>query len=836
MNSIVWGQCTTVGSGICTAAADVGSATWSGYYCVNSDITVSGALVITSGSTLEFSGFYKITVVAGASLNITNTDIYGLTTLWDRITVEPGGYLDLTDSRIQDGTKAVFAQNGISESFLNLTGNIFCNNETGIYLNSITTSTLLTTNIANNEIYAPSLKGSGTKGDFGIYINEVKNSSSGAYAVRIGTPLPYTGSSSYNYIHDVNIGIRSYRSSPLIQNNLITNILGGSPTTLPSLDAPYANTAIAASSNSSDLVSIQIGLMAIPSVYNNEIRNSTTGISCNQYVNTIITGNNIFGNVVSGSYSMTRGIFLYDNINTATINGNRIEKYSNEGVFFDNLLLQGIKTVSDNKIGTVSGFTSVMNPHGVRVRELVLSSSYILNISGNTIDKVRTGIFTNNINHPTISGNIVNFQSTGGSSTSCGIRSIECPTVQISSNTVIGDCFSGFCGGNVRPIMVEGCGDFVLNENYVQYGSAGIWIQDNSVLGNLYCNQIRDSYKGVMLYNIGGPLPSPLGPVEGLGGFASDNAWYSASIQNRLHTFGTTDASNVKWRHRIIPSFDKYDPTVLNTGGGPYPSYVTATNYCDLPDMKMTDEEEGYLINRYGDWMIEYISDDASYSSTSYYYSWQFWNDIQNDTSVIESLSDDLLEAYNKISETNIPLFYEVLTAISENNKVYAFELNNTIVSENEIEENWQITNGIYLNSLDDEGIFNLSDDNAAILHNMVSLNPQEYGFGVYNAWSMLDTVVNYNLDWTEEKLVLDNLEQLHFYPNPTTNTITFSTALNSGDLILISSLDGRMIKQFKIQNEMNIIDVSSLITGMYIITVLDDNSIKLTDKLFIIK
>lgn len=88
--------------------------------------------------------------------------------------MEPGGYLDLTDSRIQDGTKAVFAQNGISESFLNLTGNIFCNNETGIYLNSITTSTLLTTNIANNEIYAPSLKGSGTKGDFGIYINEVK--------------------------------------------------------------------------------------------------------------------------------------------------------------------------------------------------------------------------------------------------------------------------------------------------------------------------------------------------------------------------------------------------------------------------------------------------------------------------------------------------------------------------------------------------------------------------------------------------------------------------------------------------------------------------------------
>ncbi|MBK6732323.1 MAG: hypothetical protein IPG60_15665 [Bacteroidetes bacterium] len=37
-------------------------------------------------------------------------------------------------------------------------------------------------------------------------------------------------------------------------------------------------------------------------------------------------------------------------------------------------------------------------------------------------------------------------------------------------------------------------------------------------------------------------------------------------------------------------------------------------------------------------------------------------------------------------------------------------------------------------------------------------------------------------------------------------------------------------------ERRMNIIDVSSLITGMYIITVLDDNSIKLTDKLFIIK
>ncbi|MBP9703766.1 MAG: T9SS type A sorting domain-containing protein, partial [Chitinophagales bacterium] len=82
----------------------------------------------------------------------------------------------------------------------------------------------------------------------------------------------------------------------------------------------------------------------------------------------------------------------------------------------------------------------------------------------------------------------------------------------------------------------------------------------------------------------------------------------------------------------------------------------------------------------------------------------------------------------------------------------------------------------------------------------------------------------------------LNKEEGIKIYPNPTTNTITFSTALNSGDLILISSTDGRIIKQINIQNEMSVIDVSSLSTGMYIINVLDDNSIKLTDKLFIIK
>ncbi len=75
MNSIVWGQCASTGSGTCTAATDVtGTVTWSGYYCVGSNITVSGNLTISSGSFIEFNGFFKITVTTGASLTITNSD------------------------------------------------------------------------------------------------------------------------------------------------------------------------------------------------------------------------------------------------------------------------------------------------------------------------------------------------------------------------------------------------------------------------------------------------------------------------------------------------------------------------------------------------------------------------------------------------------------------------------------------------------------------------------------------------------------------------------------------------------------------------------------------
>lgn len=76
----------------------------------------------------------------------------------------------------------------------------------------------------------------------------------------------------------------------------------------------------------------------------------------------------------------------------------------------------------------------------------------------------------------------------------------------------------------------------------------------------------------------------------------------------------------------------------------------------------------------------------------------------------------------------------------------------------------------------------------------------------------------------------------ISIYPNPTVNTITFSTPLQSGDQIIISSFEGKMVKQFNIQQEVNHIDVSSLSTGMYIITISHDNNIKLTDKLFIIK
>ncbi|MFZ1611927.1 MAG: hypothetical protein WAT52_12715 [Chitinophagales bacterium] len=73
MNSIVWGQCAATGSGTCTAATNVtGTVTWSGYYCVVSDIiNIQNEMSVIDVSSFS-TGMYIITVLDDNSIKLTD--------------------------------------------------------------------------------------------------------------------------------------------------------------------------------------------------------------------------------------------------------------------------------------------------------------------------------------------------------------------------------------------------------------------------------------------------------------------------------------------------------------------------------------------------------------------------------------------------------------------------------------------------------------------------------------------------------------------------------------------------------------------------------------------
>ena len=448
-------------------------------------------------------------------------------------------------------------------------------------------------------------------------------------------------------------------------------------------------------------------------------------------------------------------------------------------------------------------------------------------IIGNEIDAAITGILVNGVDAPLIEGNIIEFYSPSGFiSPGYGIHVLNAEDAQIAENQVTGNCSSGSCSNNVRGIKIDESPDFDADKNIIYDCSVAIWCQ-NAIDGcNLSCNEIHNSSKGILLLNIGSPtalIENPFSP-----GDPSDNGWYPESTAERVRTEkiglgATCDADDIDWFYDDDESWSDIPIGLCVQGFGTLlPTFfLESGDYCDQP-LRVSDlaEEFEYLEYYFQNWANRISEEGINNNLNDYYQAWNFWDVIKNNEELIESLTGTFEEAYSLILESNIPLFDSLRNLPGDRNKVIANEMNASIIPVNPIETILQSTNSIYYKTDQIQGIFHLSNESREELKEIANLSSFEFGYGVLNAWKMLDTIIDLELI-TEERIGNISVENnLILYPNPAIDYFYSEGNFEIGEVFEISILDlsGKIIMENLKTNIFQQNDVSKLPSGIYLI------------------
>lgn len=816
-------QCYEEGSGTCTTAPATisGSVTWDGeYICINADLTITGtgSLTITGGSYIEIAADTEIKVNNGGVLTINGESVLCAGgDMWKRIFVKSGGTVIIDNAIIADALKGIYAQNGSAESVIQVSDAVFCNNEIGIHMDAISTSTL-SSFVEGTEFYAPSLKApkTGQVGDYGILIEDVYPTD--YFVIGDGGIL----GTNKNIFTELNIAIRLFNSKVKVQNNEIFKS-AGTIATMPDVYTQVGICATGDAENGSE-AELWVGDAVLGSGLNNSIVNCGTAVLSVNRIKTYILSNEIAGTFDSGlgEFTMKRGIDLQDNLKDIEINSNRITNFNNFGIVIED---QGtINTlITNNEINT-TGFSNPLAPVGILVNEVITSSTHDLTISQNLISSVKSGVIVQRIEAPLIDENEIYFTlPSPASGFGYGIRLENCNAAEIYTNSVTGSCSSG-CGTKVRPVFMESCEDFIAEGNAVFDGSLGFYIYQPSIGGNLICNEIHDCNIGIGLEDLG---TDGIGPI-GSSGLASDNSWYPASTANRVYCFGSgtgTDGASLvgDWFYRSSPSEFDIPSSLTDDDGGLSTDFdPSPTSYSSDPcysiyrlgaaTVESALEELTWL---YAD-MITGFAEIPTAMPNQYHRYFNFWKDVHSMDGLADILSDDVAEVYYTIETSNIPVFLTIKDSISNRSFDWALEENNSIITSNTIEEYWQQTNAIYLNNLDSNGTFQLNDEVYSELFNIANLPGGEYGEGVYNARGMLDLTLDpdFEIEAIEERLAVNN--SAFIYPNPTNGRINLvNIPIEACKAVFIYNVVGNL--EFSTQcNDHTELDVSSLTDGLY--------------------
>ncbi|MBK7108993.1 MAG: T9SS type A sorting domain-containing protein [Bacteroidetes bacterium] len=873
MNTI-YSQCSyTAGVG-CTSSVTSpltisGTTSWTGTVCVGYDVTIAsgGTLTISSGTNVSFDDDVSIIVEDGGTLEIFNSELYaqGASGMWQGIIGEAGSYITVDESKILHAYIGVDVEGSSTGStyFYSVNGSCFVNNEIGIYMHDNPDG--LVHLIEDTEFSASALVSpkNGEVGDYGILVEG--SATAGVDFFQVGNTANYSSSTTYNYFHDIAIGIRAYEANLKVQNCLIGNMLTSDdlPTGTPlDEDSDYdgtggGNVGILSTSNPSspnferDLI---VGLTLLSGgLLNNEIYTDATngfiGIAAKTKVSTQIYSNRISGDDISGDFILEEGIRVHEDHSDHDMQRNVISNFETHGIRSVNIT--GRNTlIQDNTITRTYDPSSSEFPYGILVN--ASSTNQDLDILDNTIDHVETGIYVKNHDEAVVSGNVIEVDR--GASSAIGIDITSCEDILIAENSVVGNCNNATCSGssnNNIGIWVTTSDGMFITKNYVENLTTGILVEGTNETGNMTCNELHDCLTGFgMLDVVVDPFSDDIGPIERTGIGPSDNSWYSASVTNRERHLGSvTDLRDLTWKYRnldldgitSLPAFDM--PNSLISPSVPIPEALEPTLVfadenatCSSPYRMSGDDAELALFdiqNNFVHWLNREtpLNDASEYVYRSYYY-----QSVTKTAGLAELLEDEYAAMYTSIAESNIPAYYEIKAALDNYALDSVIEMLGDITPANDMETALS-TMLNYINSYRNNGLSPvLEGEEFDEINALAHADAKVYGDAVFMAQGLLNVVIHPELDMEETERLGDFTEQASYTlsPNPGSKYILITSSIDDENFYLITITDiiGKKLLQKDGYQFGNNLDIGELAEGMYIVTVSKNNELIFSQKL----
>lgn len=266
---------------------------------------------------------------------------------------------------------------------------------------------------------------------------------------------------------------------------------------------------------------------------------------------------------------------------------------------------------------------------------------------------------------------------------------------------------------------------------------------------------------------------------------------------------------------------------------------VGGTNCLAYDDMRLSAEIlVENLESQYYNWATNFNDNLVVSSPESWFLQYGFWSKVVKGNVNVELLSEELQELYSSTALSNIPLFFDLVDAISTGNFASAQTILSNVTPINEIENYWQQTSQIYLNNINIEGVFELNPEDQESLLTFATMDGKLNGPGIYQARAMLDTLLSKNNPITiEEKKFLLN-EEIIITPNPaskyiylrfTGNNLSFTDINN----IQIHDVTGKIVKTVDAYTDGSIY-VSDLNSGFYILQITLKSKKIITEKIII--
>ena len=864
----------------------------------------------------------SIIVANGSTLTINASWLHACAScsgsMWSGITVQNGGTLNIiNNSIIEDAVNAVYTANNTAVTPLptwSISSTIFNKNTTDIYIdthpgnlsaNTVYNTIFTSRNLSNhsttpanftaikNDITSditpayvtgnptsPTLAGS--RGKYGIYVNQLANTAS---PILIGSTA--TPTLNVNVFDNLSYGMLVYGTSMNVKNNQFQNMTGNNSGSLPVGVGIYAS-----GPSNANSFTLNIG-NAGTSANNNESNyfvNCLRGILASNWTNNLHINNNRFSNAVTATTFSTPATFVTGEC--AVYNLQFAGGTSNDNLQFVNNVVQNYATgyyldfgsfsntsptayfIATNTI-TATGTSNQYCNTGIYLQEVTGygaapgASITGFEIVGNTITNVNTNcIYAQDVNVGNTTNGFLDIQQNTELSVKANTYTVvqspriaavslsNCWYTRVSDNTNI-HC-TGYTGtsiptgqfmagiySNQSPRTVANCNTISnIGECFVWESTSPSYTVENT---SFQRNHLDYSRYGLVLRNTG-----VMGD-QGSSSYPINDAWGISSHFAGAQTLSDNSNPAITPTSKLYESASSCTLTpCVNAGTHPYVTGTTLLSAGGINTLlcasdangggtqsSRTIEQQDENKTKLAAFLLDMLKADRPLPAYDYETHWALHNQIHSIMPDL-SISDKGYE--------NALLFADVDAKMAVQDYIGAQTLLNRIKPNNILEVNNLNVDNILIrlkNNLE------LSTADADVLQEVAKQCHLTGGSVVWKARALLnnyykavltfaDVCPAANNDVSDNAGVesLSNSQAVNIYPNPNEGKMIMEYNLTSDAQLRITDITGKLIGTYKLNAAENSIDINmeSLINGMYMFTVTNQQGLVKTGRIAIIK